>query len=170
MEKLIIGAVLVIVLSIGAVFGVKSHDAGVYNEGHAAAVSERSALDAAKLLKDTAKAADDERAARDKRDAEATKRSMENADYEKRIANALARANRGDSGMYAPGNCSGVSKSATAENSATVSGPADAEGFKLMPETAASVLDASADSARDVRHYNALMAEYERMRAVCNAD
>lgn len=161
--KLIIAAGAVVVL----VLGWQWRESVVYENGHAAAITERKADDDKKIAEETAKAHAKERALEQTIYDDTISRAKEKAKYETDIETLRTAARAGNSGMRAPGTC--LRANPAPANPSAAGGSRVEEGFILLPATAASVLDAASDSRNDVLARNALIDLYNQARATCNA-
>lgn len=157
------GAALAIVLVIGHIWSV--HDAD--KTGYARAVTERAAADAKQLAEDTAKADKETRERQAKADSDALVRQQEKTKYEATINDLRAAARAGNSGLRVKGSC--VPASPTPTSSSTASGPSAEAGYVLVPEVAASVLDAAADLRKSVSDRNTLIDRFNECRAAANS-
>ena len=151
------------------IIGFRWHESKLYQSGYAAAMADRKTASEHELARATAQASDKERVLREQIDTTTMKRQQEKVDYEKTIADLTDRVRRGDVRLRAPGACGRVHADPAPTNPGTADGPVDQEGFDLLPETAQSVLDAARELRDSVQDRNALIDEYNRVRAICNA-
>lgn len=157
------GLVLAIVLAIGHMWSVNAAD----KRGYARAVTERATADAKRLAEDTIKADKETKDRQVKADSEAIARQQEKTKYEATINDLRAAARSGNSGLRVKGSC--VPASPTSTGSSTPSGPLAEAGYVLVPEAAASVLDAAADLRQSVLDRSALIDRFNECRAAANA-
>jgi hypothetical protein len=148
-------------------WGWTSHEAKVYQRGYDAAVFERKAADDQHLAEAVADAEKETITLRDQVATEALKRSEENHEHEKAVADLTGRIITGDIRLRAQaGIC--VRSDAKSGDPAAAVGSGQEEGAYVMPRVAVDVLRIAGDSAKDVRDRNALIDLYETMRASCN--
>lgn len=156
-----------VALIAGLSFGVQAYHQHVYDEGHADAIAERKVADDKQLAAATKDVHAKEKALTDVIYKKALERAQEKARYENQLSDLRAAARRGNSGMRAPGSC--LRANATPADPTAAGRPGAEEGFVLLPETAGSVLDAASELRQGVLDRNALIDEYNRVRATCNA-
>lgn len=143
-------------------------------KGYANAITERQSADDAKLAAATTKARAAELAMQEEFAQQSVKRQQEKVAYENTIDDLRAAARRGDSGMRLPaGSCpdrgARVLVGAAGKSSGAAGRTGGQEGYRLLPETAESVLDAASDLRQDVLDRNRLIDLYNKMRDACNA-
>ncbi|MES2729908.1 MAG: hypothetical protein V4621_07440 [Pseudomonadota bacterium] len=154
----------VVVLLVG--LGFNYYVGKVYQSGFDAAVNARALADANKKSADTVTARGDEKKLRETKEAEQTARLEKEKERETYITGLETRVRTGAVSLSIA--TAAIRAGSAGRNSCPVTGPAEAERTDLMPETSIAFIGIARDSARDVRDYNALMSEYERIRAICN--
>lgn len=154
-------------LILALVWGFREYRDWVFAQGYEKAVADRRERD--KVAEDAAriKADKETKAAQEKAEADAVKREKERLAYEKTIDGLRAAALRGNSGMRAPG--PRILTCPKGQSPGPAGGPVPEEGYVILPETAASVLDAAAYIRQSVLDRNALIDKYEACRATANA-
>lgn len=161
LERLLVGAVLLLALLAGAWLGVRHYGAGQYQAGQAAAI----AAGRAQLERETAaarKIESDLRAQLREKDAAAFTKEKE---YASNLEAAQRRVRAGVDRLRCP--AGPVSGAASAGDRSTSAGPAvDGEGPVLVPEAAADVLGHGAAIASLVRRYERVVERFEACRAV----
>lgn len=166
-----IKAVLILVFLgvMGLLWGAfEAHEAAVYQRGHDAAMHERDVADAKHRTADILAEQEKERKHIAAMDAAESLRLKQKADDEKDKNDAVRIARAGGSGMRCP-----VRTEVRIAPDSASTGPAPAPGptqdGQLLPEAAGDILDIAGTHAQDMRDYNALLDEYQRLRAFVNS-
>lgn len=150
----------------GLVFGEQAYEHHLIGLGVTREAARRDALDAKALKDATAAALVKERAFNAARAQDETKRLLEKTGYETQIADLIRRANAGDIGMRV--RVRPVCGPAAPASAGVVVGPGDAQDASLMPGTVAAILDIAGRDAQNVRDYNALLDEYNKLVVFVN--
>jgi cbb3-type cytochrome oxidase subunit 3 len=164
-----IWAKILVVLALvgGAWFAWEAHEKSVYDRGYKAAMDLRDEQDAAALKMSTADALKKEREHNVALATAEARRLQERSDYEKDKSDAVRVARAGNSGMRCPG--ATVRADAAPPGGTAASRPSEAQDTEFLPDVAGDLLDIAGTVAQDVRDYNSLADEYDKLVTFCNA-
>lgn len=137
-----------------------------YSKGHKDAMRQVEAADNAALVAEQAKVRTLEAALETERNKGVEQRAKDKLDYANSLIDINARIASGAERMRCPAVT--VHTPAAPGNTGAASGPTAAEGGYLMPGTVAVIQRIARTNYEDVRDYNAVVAEYNKMREACN--
>ena len=161
LDRLVIGAVLLVLLLFGGALTVRSYGAGQYDAGYAAAVKDgEEARDSAAVAALAIESGLRTRLL--EQDTDNLRREQEHAAS---LEAAQRRMRAGDDRLRCPAGPIPVA-TAAGDRSAAARPTADGEGLDLVPEAAAEVLGDGADVAGLVRRYARVIERFEKCRVV----
>jgi hypothetical protein len=161
-ERLLIGAVMAVLLAVGARLGLHHYGAERYQAGYDAAVAVgKDARDAAATTHLTIESG--LRAELLDRDTAALRKEQEHAQA---LADAQRSVRAGDDRLRCPAAGPIQPAAAAADRPAAAGAPVDGQGPDVVPEAAADLLGIAADVAGLVRRYDQVVERFEACRAV----
>jgi len=162
LERLGAAVLLALVILVASVFGLRHYSAERYQAGYDAAIAagkEQHDRDAAAAHKTES----DLRAQLRAKDADAKQKEDE---YETNLQNAQHRVRVGADSLRCPA-AGPVPAAAAPDDRPAAGGPdPEADGPRIVPETASDLLGVAADLARIVRQYDRLEQRFEDCRAL----